>query len=78
LLDEPYSALDSAALQLLDRFLVNFIGSGGTMIVVTHQVARGLAACRRAVAIRAGRVMFNGASSEFMSSAEASNVADWD
>jgi len=78
LLDEPYSALDAAALQLLDRFLVDFVAGGGTMVVVTHQVARGLAACKRAVAIRAGRVVYDGPSSGFLASPEASNVSDWD
>jgi heme exporter protein A len=78
LLDEPYSALDAAALQLLDRFLVRFVADGGTIIVVTHQIARGLAACKRAIALREGRVVYDGPSTGFLSSPEAGNVGDWD
>ena len=78
LLDEPYSALDAAALQFLDQFLAQFVASGGTMIVVTHQVSRGLAACRRAVAIREGRLMYDGPSGQFLSSPEAASIGDWD
>jgi heme exporter protein A len=78
LLDEPYSALDAAALQFLDQFLAQFVARGGTMIVVTHQIGRGLAACKRAVAIREGRLMYDGPSSQFLSSPEAASIGDWD
>ena len=77
LLDEPYSALDTSGLQLLDRFLETFIRRGGTMIVVTHQVERGLAACDRAVAIKAGRRVYDGPSDAFLDSPEAAAVGDW-
>jgi len=72
LLDEPYSALDSGALQLLDRFLDRFAADGGTMILVTHQIERGLAACRRTVALKTGRVVFDGPSTAFVP------PRDWD
>jgi heme exporter protein A len=78
LLDEPYSALDAAALQQLDRFLREYVAGGGTMVVVTHQVQRGLAACERAVALKAGRIVFDGRSRDFLSSPEAGTVGDWD
>ncbi|MBI4502358.1 MAG: heme ABC exporter ATP-binding protein CcmA [Gemmatimonadetes bacterium] len=77
LLDEPYSALDATALQLLDRFLDRFVAGGGTMIVVTHQIERGLAACERAVAIKAGRLVYDGPSDSFLSSPQAAAAGDW-
>jgi heme exporter protein A len=78
LLDEPYSALDAAALQQLDRFLREYVAGGGTMVVVTHQIQRGLAACERAVALKAGRIVYDGRSRDFLSSPEAGTVGDWD
>ena len=72
LLDEPYSALDVGALQLLDRFLERFVAGGGTMIVVTHQIERGLVACKRAIAINAGRLVSDVPSTEFVP------PKDWD
>jgi len=77
LLDEPYSGLDADALQLLDRYLGSFLARGGTMVLVTHQLAKGLTACRRAVALREGRVVFDGASADFRSSPEAALVGEW-
>ena len=77
LLDEPYSALDAGGLSLLDRFLERFVESGGTTIIVTHQIERGLAACRRAVALKAGRLTYDGPSETFLSSPEAASVGDW-
>jgi heme exporter protein A len=78
LLDEPYSALDAGGLALLNRYFEAFRKRGGTAIVVTHQVERGLAACERAVAIKAGRLVYDGPSSSFLSSPEAGSVGDWD
>ena len=77
LLDEPYSALDQGGLALLDRYFERFVASGGTAIVVTHQIERGLAACRRAVAIKAGQLVYDGPSNAFLASPEAGSVGDW-
>lgn len=77
LLDEPYSALDAAGLQLLDDFLARFVRNGGTLILVTHQVERGLAACQRALSIRGGRVVYDGPSAGFRGSPDATAAGDW-
>lgn len=77
LLDEPYSALDAGGLAVLDRYLERFVEQGGTTIIVTHQVERGLAACRRAVALNAGRVTYDGPAEGFLASPEAASVGDW-
>ena len=71
------STAAAAGLLLLDRYLAGFTGAGGTMIVVTHQLDKGLAACDRAVALRDGRIAFDGPSPAFRSSPEAATVGDW-
>ena len=76
-LDEPYNALDAAGLQLLDKYLTEFTAGGGTTILVTHQVEKGLSACQRAVALRGGRVVFDGSPDAFRSSPEMATVGDW-
>jgi heme exporter protein A len=77
LLDEPYSALDAAGLDLLDRQLAEFHSQGGTLILVTHQIERGLAICRRAVALAGGRITFDGTTEAFRATAEARAAGDW-
>ena len=77
LLDEPYSALDQGGLAALDRYFQGFKDSGGTAIVVTHQVERGLAACERTIAIKSGQLVYDGPSSSFLSSPEAASIGDW-
>jgi heme ABC exporter ATP-binding subunit CcmA len=54
LLDEPWSAIDPGAIALLEPLIGR--GSGRTRVVVTHDVARGMAEADAFVAIRAGRI----------------------
>jgi heme exporter protein A len=42
LLDEPYTGLDEQACEVLDVFLEAFHSRGGTVILTTHQLERGL------------------------------------
>jgi len=77
LLDEPYSGLDAAALDLLDQQLREFQSQGGTLILVTHQLERGLAVCRRAVALASGRTSFDGTPEAFRATAESRTAGDW-
>ena len=77
LLDEPYNALDAEGLQLVDRFLADLRRTGKTALVVTHQVERGLALCDRAVALRAGRVAFDGPAASFTASPTAGDLREW-
>ena len=76
LLDEPYNALDAEGLQLVDRFLADLRGAGKTAILVTHQIAKGLAQCERVVALRGGRVTYDGPSADFAAS-QAAEVGAW-
>jgi heme exporter protein A len=55
LLDEPLSALDVRAVELLDPLIGR--GSGRTRVVVTHDVERGRAEADQLLALRNGRLV---------------------
>ena len=59
LLDEPWSAIDPGAVDLLDPIIGRT--SGRTRVLVTHDVGRGLAEADSFVGIRAGRIEAAGA-----------------
>jgi ABC-2 type transport system ATP-binding protein len=77
LLDEPYNALDVAGLRLVDDFLTGLKAAGKTTILATHHVAKGLARCDRVLALRAGRVAFDGPTATFTASQAAEEVGAW-
>jgi heme exporter protein A len=62
LLDEPSAGLDPAAAELLQPLLGR--DSGRTRVLVTHDVAAGLAECHVAVGLRAGRQELAGVQGE--------------
>jgi heme exporter protein A len=55
LLDEPYSGLDEAGARALTELLATLRNRGATLVVVTHNVAEGLALATHAVIMTAGR-----------------------
>jgi ABC-type nitrate/sulfonate/bicarbonate transport system ATPase subunit len=55
LLDEPLSALDVRAVQLLDPLIGR--ASGRTRVLVTHDVERGRAEADQLLALRGGRAV---------------------
>ncbi len=55
LLDEPYSGLDEAGAQALTALLQHLLGRGATLVVVTHNVAEGLALATHAAIMTHGR-----------------------
>jgi heme exporter protein A len=57
LLDEPYTGLDPQAAQALTDLLVELVGEGGTILLTTHNLERGLALGRRVVMLARGRVV---------------------
>jgi heme exporter protein A len=61
LLDEPWSAVDPGAIALLEPIIGR--GSGRTRILVTHDVARGLAEADSFIGIRGGRIQAAGPAS---------------
>jgi heme exporter protein A len=61
LLDEPWSAVDPGAVDLLQPLIGR--ASGRTRVLVTHDVARGIAEADSILGIRAGRVQVAGPAS---------------
>ena len=57
LLDEPYTGLDLQAAQALTDLLRELVGEGGTILLTTHNLERGLALGRRVVMLVRGRVV---------------------
>ncbi|MCI0371386.1 MAG: heme ABC exporter ATP-binding protein CcmA [candidate division NC10 bacterium] len=57
LLDEPFTNLDQAAVALLEGYVAEVLARGGTVVVATHDLARGYAACRRAAVLVNGRLI---------------------
>jgi heme exporter protein A len=58
LLDEPYAGLDAAGARLLDRMLED-AGAGRGVVIVTHEVERGVALAGRLLVLRAGRAVLS-------------------
>jgi heme exporter protein A len=55
LLDEPYSGLDEAGSAVLTQLLTTLRARGATLVVVTHNVAEGLAVATHAAIMTDGR-----------------------
>jgi ABC-type multidrug transport system ATPase subunit len=77
LLDEPYNALDAEGLRLVDQQLARGRAAGKTVILATHHIAKGLEQCDRVVALRGGRVVFDGPSAQFAASPVADDAGAW-
>jgi heme exporter protein A len=56
LLDEPFAGLDQESTKRLEDHLHAFRAEGGTVVLVTHSLTRGLAVADRVVILAAGRV----------------------
>ncbi len=58
LLDEPYAGLDAAGAHLLDAVLAD-AAAGRGVVIVTHEVERGVALAGRLLVLRAGRAVLS-------------------
>jgi heme exporter protein A len=58
LLDEPYAGLDAAGAHLLDAVLADAARERG-VVIVTHEVERGVALAGRLLVLRAGRAVLS-------------------
>lgn len=56
LLDEPYTGLDQDASALLDDLLHQESGKGRTILMITHDLARGLHLCHRIAILSRGKI----------------------
>lgn len=57
LLDEPYTGLDQDASALLDELLRREHAGGRTILMITHDLARGLDLCDRTAILHRGRIV---------------------
>jgi heme exporter protein A len=64
LLDEPFTGLDATATAMLLRMLQQAQRRGTTVLMTTHDVARGVAVCSRAAILVRGRLAWDGPISE--------------
>ncbi len=60
LLDEPHESLDESGRVILNTFLQNFKGCGGTFILATHQQDFGLSFCDKVALLQHGELQFFG------------------
>jgi heme ABC exporter ATP-binding subunit CcmA len=58
LLDEPYTGLDEQACEILDTVLDEFIAGGGTALLATHNIERGMKRPHRVLVLDRGTVAF--------------------
>jgi heme exporter protein A len=59
LLDEPYSGLDPRAVARLQEILLRLHRAGKTLVLTTHDIARGLEICDRAAILSSGRIAWH-------------------
>jgi len=65
LFDEPYTGLDVAASDMLDRMLQAAAERGGAILMTTHDLARGLALAHRVLVLTRGVIAFAARRGEF-------------
>ncbi len=64
LLDEPFSGLDPRAARMVRTTLERLRSEGRTVLLVTHDLARGLELCERWLILSQGRIVARGHSNE--------------
>ena len=57
LLDEPYTGLDALGASALTETLARLRADGGTLVLVTHNIAEGLAVATHAAVMHGGRLL---------------------
>jgi len=66
LLDEPFSALDTAGQHLIEEWVRGYKAAGKTVIVASHNLPRAARLCDRAVYLKDGQMIWQGDSSEMV------------
>lgn len=64
LLDEPYTGLDETACGNLNTMLSEFTGSGGTVLMTTHDIDRGFRVSDRVLVLDRGRIVYEAQTSQ--------------
>jgi heme ABC exporter ATP-binding subunit CcmA len=75
LLDEPYSGLDAAGVQRLNRLLERFHDRGTTMILTTHQLEAAVSFADKTVILQHGYVRFQAAKKDLQGNPDFTPVA---
>ena len=60
LLDEPYTGLDHEGMAFFTQTLKAFQAQGGTVIMTSHDFAKGVALCTKAAILAAGKLAYYG------------------
>jgi heme exporter protein A len=58
-LDEPYTGLDQLGAEDLKQILVEFRDKGKTIVMISHNLDRGLELCNRVAILKSGRVVYH-------------------
>lgn len=66
LLDEPFSALDTAGQHLVEEWVQDFAVQGKTVIVASHNLPRAARLCDRAVYLKEGQILWRGAAADMI------------
>jgi len=66
LLDEPFSALDTAGQQLIEEWVRGYKAAGKTVIVASHNLPRAAKLCERAMYLKQGQIIWQGESSDMV------------
>lgn len=66
LLDEPFSALDTAGQQLIEEWVHGYKTEGKTVIVASHNLPRAARLCEHAIYLQEGQVIWQGKSSDMV------------
>lgn len=74
-LDEPYAALDTEGLNLIDRLLERLRREGRTVVVVSHQIERSASLATHSILLDAGRLVWQGPPSELLSRVDLTAVS---
>ncbi len=66
LLDEPFSALDTAGQRLIEDWVRSYKEAGKTVIVASHNLPRAARLCERAMYLKQGQIIWQGAANEMV------------
>ena len=64
LLDEPFTGLDQEGIDFLKQTLKGFCGQGQTIIMTSHDFAKGIELCTKAAILNNGHLVYYGVPSE--------------
>ena len=66
LLDEPFSALDTAGQQLVEQWVQRFKSEGKTVVMASHNLPRAASLCDDSMYLKDGQIVWRGAAAEMV------------